>query len=184
MSRSLWRWIVSGKEPGYTEVSIFLPYAGIRDQNIWERSAVGGRGVYWSSTDGGSGAYYLNGNSINSHNQPHGCSVRAICVADEPVVEGVYILDDTYPKATLYQFETYTGDNPRLILKTPRSFQDQSGIVSRVGFKLVERCFRVGVVQDVNPFYDRLVGHTDGADGAAMRLVVRIDAVSVQIISS
>lgn len=113
-------WKVSGKEPGYTEVSIFLPYAGIRDQNIWERSAVGGRGVYWSSADGGSGAYYLNGNSINSCNQPHGLSVRAICVADEPVVEGVYILDDTYPKATLYQFETYTGDNPRLILKTPQ----------------------------------------------------------------
>lgn len=79
-------WKVSGKEAGYTGNSIFLPYAGIRDQNAISREDVGSRGVYWSSTAGGSGAYYLNlgsGQSIRHANQPHGCSVRAIYVGAE-----------------------------------------------------------------------------------------------------
>lgn len=75
---------LSGKETGYTGNSIFLPYAGINDQNYQGVSVTGTRGVYWSLTSGGSGAYYLNegqyGQSVMSHNQPHGCSVRAICV--------------------------------------------------------------------------------------------------------
>ena len=75
---------LSGKETGYTGNSIFLPYAGINDQNYHGVSVTGTRGVYWSLTSGGSGAYYLNegqyGQSVMSHNQPHGCSVRAICV--------------------------------------------------------------------------------------------------------
>lgn len=79
-------WKVSGKEAGYTDNSIFLPYAGIRDQNRNSPITVGSRGVYWSSTPGGYGAYYLNrgynGNNILSHNQPHGCSVRAIYVGE------------------------------------------------------------------------------------------------------
>lgn len=74
---------VSGKDAGYTENSIFLPYAGINDQNTHGVSVAGTRGVYWSIDAGGSGAYYLNegqyGESVMSHNQPHGCSVRAIC---------------------------------------------------------------------------------------------------------
>lgn len=93
-------WKVSGKEPGYTENSIFLPLAGVRDQNSRARQSVGGRGCYWSATSGGSGAYYMHcnttGKEMNSHNQPHGCSVRAICVGNEqfPSIEdddlGVY----------------------------------------------------------------------------------------------
>ena len=80
-------WKVSGKEPGYEENSIFLPLAGVRDQNNRARQSVGGRGCYWSVTSGGYGAYYVhcntNGKEMSSHNQPHGCSVRAICVGNE-----------------------------------------------------------------------------------------------------
>ena len=76
---------LSGKETGYTGNSIFLPYAGINDQNYYGlKGSTGYRGVFWSLTSGGSGAYYLNegqyGQLVMDHNQPHGCSVRAICV--------------------------------------------------------------------------------------------------------
>lgn len=75
---------LSGKGTGYTGNSIFLPYAGINDQNYYGVSVIGSRGVFWSLNAGGSGAYYLNegqhGQSVMDHNQPHGCSVRAICI--------------------------------------------------------------------------------------------------------
>ncbi len=76
---------LSGKETGYMGNSIFLPYAGINDQNHYGLQGTAGyRGVFWSLTSGGYGAYYLNegqyGQSVMDHNQPHGCSVRAICV--------------------------------------------------------------------------------------------------------
>ena len=80
-------WKVVGKEAGYTENSIFLPLSGIRDQNNRERETVGTRGCYWSSNSGGSGAYFINLNpavhDYVSANQPHGLSVRAVCVFDD-----------------------------------------------------------------------------------------------------
>ncbi|MCR5277144.1 MAG: hypothetical protein K6D54_05705 [Bacteroidales bacterium] len=79
-------WIVSGRDAGYTENSIFLPFSGIRDQNNRERETVGTRGCYWSSNSGGYGAYFLDSTSGShsyvSANAPHGLSVRAICVND------------------------------------------------------------------------------------------------------
>ena len=78
---------VSGKDAGFTDNSVFLPLAGIKDQNVYSIGRVGSRGCYWSSTTGGYGAYFLelvaNSISIPSHNRPHGCSVRAICVGEE-----------------------------------------------------------------------------------------------------
>ena len=75
---------LSGKETGYTGNSIFLPYAGVNDQNNSTITEIGTRGLFWSLNDGGYGAYYLNeghyGEEVLSANQPHGMSVRAICV--------------------------------------------------------------------------------------------------------
>ncbi len=82
-------WKATGKAPGYTENSIFLPMSGIRDQNRRARETVGSRGCFWSSTAGGSGAFFINftrtsrPTSTVSANQPHGLSVRAICVGDD-----------------------------------------------------------------------------------------------------
>ncbi len=77
-------WKVEGKEAGYTENSIFLPLSGIRDQNNNARETVGTRGCYWSADAGGSEAYFINltatAHDYVSANQPHGLSVRAICV--------------------------------------------------------------------------------------------------------
>ena len=77
-------WKVSGKDAGYTENSIFIPFAGIRDQNNKARETVGTRACLWSTASGGSGAYFINMNSASheyvSANTPHGLSVRAICV--------------------------------------------------------------------------------------------------------
>lgn len=78
---------VSGKKTGYTENSIFLPQAGINDQNIYGVSLT--RGVFWSSSiDDREGysqygwSYYLNfgayGLGVKSHGRQHGLSVRAI----------------------------------------------------------------------------------------------------------
>ena len=86
-------WKVSGKEAGYTENSIFLPFSGIRDQNNKARETVGTRGCYWSTDTGGYGAYYLNTTSgvhqYVSANKPHGLSVRAICIDNQPYEEGL-----------------------------------------------------------------------------------------------
>lgn len=76
-------WKVTGKGE-YQANSIFLPLAGISDQNKQPTQAIGERGCYWSSVSGGYGAYILHldgssSTSVSSHNQPHGCSVRAIC---------------------------------------------------------------------------------------------------------
>lgn len=114
-------WKVSGKEPGYDGLSIFLPLSGIRDQNGRARQNVGSRGVFWSTTSGGSGAYYLhvtnNGREMSSHNQPHGCSVRAVCIADEPYVEGVFVMTAANARIVSYHFNNYAGDNPKLFIR-------------------------------------------------------------------
>jgi hypothetical protein len=84
-------WKASGKEPGYTENSIFLPLSGIRNQNNSQRETVGSRACFWSLNAGGSGAYFINfttgpcPTSTVSANQPHGLSVRAICVGDKHI---------------------------------------------------------------------------------------------------
>ena len=113
-------WKVSGKEPGFTENAIFLPLGGVRDQNSRARQNIGSRGLFWSLNSGGYGAYYLHvtnsAKEMSSHNQPHGCSVRAICVGDEPIVEGQFVLTADNIKAVLWQFETYAGENPTLVL--------------------------------------------------------------------
>ena len=113
-------WKVSGKEPGYEDNAIFLPLSGVRDQNSRARQNVGDRGCYWSISDGGYGAYYLhvrsNTKEMTSHNQPHGCSVRAICVGDAPYVEGVFEVTAANFKRILYQFNEYPGENPRLVV--------------------------------------------------------------------
>ncbi|MCR5547839.1 MAG: hypothetical protein K6F25_03720 [Bacteroidales bacterium] len=113
-------WKVSGKEPGYAEYSIFLPFAGTRDQNSRSREYVGRRGAFWSSTSGGYGAYFLDvytsEKGIPSHDRPHGCSVRAICVSEEPVVEGQFTYDPAHANDVLWMFENYAGDNPTLVL--------------------------------------------------------------------
>ena len=110
-------WKVSGKDAGYTENSIFLPYSGINDQNYYGVSKVGERGVFWSSTAGGSGAYYLNegqyGESVMDHNKPHGCSVRAIYVGDvytdlsETEAANCYLI----PAAGMYKFKATVKGN-------------------------------------------------------------------------
>jgi len=83
-------WKVSGKEAGYEGNSIFLPLAGAIDQSYSYIGTLGTRGVYWSGTSGGSGAYFLEmtsgGRSIPTHNTPHKCSVRAICVDDKEFI--------------------------------------------------------------------------------------------------
>lgn len=110
-------WKVSGKEPGYFDASIFLPLCGTKDQNRWGPIQMGSRGTYWSNGTGN--RYFLelkpDARNIPYHDPDHGCSVRAICVADEPLVEGVYTISEAYPKATLYQFENYAGDTPKLV---------------------------------------------------------------------
>lgn len=107
-------WKVSGKDAGFTENSIFIPFAGIRDQNNKARETVGTRACLWSTASGGSGAYFINMNSASheyvSANTPHGLSVRAICVNDKDDVDlsasgvGAFFTDDyTSP------FKTYLG---------------------------------------------------------------------------
>ena len=110
-------WKVSGKDAGYTENSIFLPYSGINDQNYYGVSKVGERGVYWSSTAVGSDAYYLNegqyGEKVMDHNKPHGCSVRAIYVGDvytdlsETEAANCYLV----PAAGMYKFKATVKGN-------------------------------------------------------------------------
>jgi hypothetical protein len=114
-------WKVSGKEDGFQDNAIFLPLGGIRDQNSRNRQNVGDRGCFWSITDGSYyGAYYLhvrsNTREMSSHNTPHGCSVRAICVGDAPVVEGVFEVTAANFQRILLQFNEYTGENPQLIV--------------------------------------------------------------------
>lgn len=78
---------VSGKITGYTDNSIFLPQAGIRDQN--QSGASSNRGVFWSSSIDDREDYseynwscYLNfdyyGHEVKFHGRQHGLSVRAI----------------------------------------------------------------------------------------------------------
>ena len=111
-------WKVSGKEEGYTENDIFLPLAGARDQNTSGRAQMGTRGLYWS--DGASGRYFLelfaSSKNIPYHDPNHGCSVRAVCVDDQPVVEGQFTLVPAFAKAVTWQFENYPGENPKLLL--------------------------------------------------------------------
>lgn len=114
-------WKVSGKEDGFQDNAIFLPLGGIRDQNSRNRQNVGDRGCFWSITDGSYyGAYYLhvrsNTREMSAHNTPHGCSVRAICVGDAPVVEGVFEVTAANFQRILLQFNEYTGENPQLIV--------------------------------------------------------------------
>ena len=75
---------VSGRG-AYASNHIFLPLGGVNDQNRGPSYvvAVESRGLFWSNSSGGSGAYYLHVKSdgtkeMTSHNQPHGCSVRAV----------------------------------------------------------------------------------------------------------
>lgn len=75
---------VSGRGD-YASNHIFLPLGGVDDQNRGPSYvvAVGERGLFWSTLSGGSGAYYLHVKSdgtkeMNSHNQPHGNTVRAV----------------------------------------------------------------------------------------------------------
>ncbi len=111
-------WKVSGKEEGYTENDIFLPLAGARDQNTSGRAQMGTRGLYWSN--GASGRYFLelfaSSKNIPYHDPNHGCSVRAVCVDDQPVVEGQFTLVPAFAKAVTWQFENYSGENPKLLL--------------------------------------------------------------------
>ena len=111
-------WKVSGNEPGFEDQSIFLPLGGVRDQNGRARQSVGGRGTFWSSSPGGYGAYFLetyaNGYTVPSHDQPHGCSVRAICVGEASLDEGSFVIDPGHVKAIIRQFENYDGENPTL----------------------------------------------------------------------
>lgn len=111
-------WKVSGNEPGFEDQSIFLPLGGVRDQNGRARQSVGERGTFWSSSPGGYGAYFLetyaNGYTVPSHDQPHGCSVRAICVGEASLDEGSFVIDPGHVKAIIRQFENYDGENPTL----------------------------------------------------------------------
>ncbi len=76
-------WKVTGKN-AYANNFIFLPLAGIKDQNVHSVSGVGTRGCYWIDESGGYGAYFLeltsNSKGIKSHNRPHGCSVRPVYI--------------------------------------------------------------------------------------------------------
>lgn len=75
---------VSGRG-AYASNHIFLPLGGVDDQNRGPSYvvAVDSRGLFWSTLSGGYGAYFLHVKSdgtkeMTSHNQPHGCSVRAV----------------------------------------------------------------------------------------------------------
>ena len=88
-------WKVSGKDAGYTENAIFLPFAGTKD-SIFGMDRVGTRGCFWSSDP-----YDVYGNflelfaaskGITYHDKSHGCSVRAIL---NPALEALFSVSST-----------------------------------------------------------------------------------------
>lgn len=110
-------WKVSGKEPGYSEISIFLPLGGIRDQNDKPSSEVGTRGLYWSNP----GTYYLNlyvnSKGIPSCDVNHGFAVRPVCVGNDLIEDGIFNVTASNYRVKLAQFNLYEGDNPKLVFK-------------------------------------------------------------------
>lgn len=140
-------WKVSGKEAGFEENSIFLPLAGQRDQNTSGRAQMGTRGLYWSNGTGG--RYFLElfatAKSIPYHDPNHGCSVRAICVDDQPLVDGQFTLLPEFVKAITWQFETYPGTNPKLMLNADygqKIFVTRAdGEIDLGGFKMSETLY-------------------------------------------
>ncbi len=88
-------WKVSGKDAGYTENAIFLPFAGTKDP-IFGMNGVGTRGCFWSSDPNDPWGYFLelfaDSQSIPYHDKSHGCSVRAIL---NPALEALFSVSST-----------------------------------------------------------------------------------------
>lgn len=90
-------WKVSGKDAGYTENAIFLPFAGTKDSNLFGMDGVGTRGCFWSSDpyNDGYGNFlelFAASKGIPFHDKSHGCSVRAIL---NPALEALFSVSST-----------------------------------------------------------------------------------------
>ena len=90
-------WKVSGKDAGYTENAIFLPFAGTKDSNQFGMDRVGTRGCFWSSDpyNDGYGNFlelFAAFKGIVYHDKSHGCSVRAIL---NPALEALFSVSST-----------------------------------------------------------------------------------------
>lgn len=115
----------SGQDDGYAENAIFFPFTGVINKNSSTTSYLGTRGYYWSSETGFYGSNW-GGKYIAEEAEGYlsgfldvltCCSVRAICVGDEPYVEGEFKVTATNFNRVMPRFNQYEGENPRLIVQ-------------------------------------------------------------------